>query len=782
MSLRMPEVPAATNSWREPTPSSWQDTELVEFGNDAQNGSLLVEDEEELPRERLFRLLRKLVQYPVSLVLASIISLTLLVLMVNEWYLCVPGTPSPPDACNSSTEEFSSGSGSSTGPETPDACLSASSYFVIWVTLLSLLAMCNDAPPDISLLGATAIFRLTDVITPAEAWQGFCTSSILAIAALFVVARCLEETRTVEMLIKPVLGRPRFHPAAVLRLCIPAAFASAFLNNTPLVAMLLSIVENWAAKCDLMPSVLLMPLSFASIMGGTCTQIGSSTNMVLAGLIQTDPTAPCPPFGMFTMTPVALPAALVGIMATSVLAPLLLRQSSPAAARKAAAGGSVEEGSPPDPPSTKAQLNSGRWYSLMANIETGCELVGQRPMAVERLAPSAKGGTHQSVVCLLELRRQGVVIGQQHWAECQLEEGDRMSLSCLAEGVTPLRHTNGLRCDAEETTVLLGKGRRRRCLAELCLSPRSPLVGLQLPDATAQLLMEDIAFWSVRGSDAGAAAAVSSLRDSLTLIADGVAAAVDTAAPSGRKGAAFGLRAGDTILVEAQTSFIDKHRSHASYVLVASVPNSMPPRVSSPRDRARVVVSILAVVAMLLLSALGVADIFPLAIAVSYLLIAINCITLEQAWGSINFRVILATASSFGLGAALEATNVTAVLGQLFVAFSHMLDHVSFLFFIFAFTSLISCVVSNAATVVLFYHVLKYVAVDGLRSSQMMICMMLGASTALATPIGYQTNLMVLARGGYRFGDFFVLGGVLTVLMGVSVALLAYAMPPSVLP
>ena len=92
----------------------------------------------------------------------------------------------------------------------------------------------------------------------------------------------------------------------------------------------------------------------------------------------------------------------------------------------------------------------------------------------------------------------GVVIGQEYWGECQLEEGDQVSLSCLAEGVTPLRHTKGLQCDAEVTTTVLGGGRRRRCLTELCLSSSSPLIGLSLPDATSALLGKDIALWSVR--------------------------------------------------------------------------------------------------------------------------------------------------------------------------------------------------------------------------------------------------------------------------------------------
>lgn len=159
------------------------------------------------------------------------------------------------------------------------ACLDTDSYFVLLTTIVALLLMCNDLPPDLVLLGATVLLQLTSVISSADAWKGFSSSPILALAGLFVLARALEETRAVELVIRPLLGRPRYHAAALIRLCVPAAVASAFLNNTPIVMMLIPVVESWAARCELSPRVLLMPLSFASMMGGMCTLIGTSTNM-----------------------------------------------------------------------------------------------------------------------------------------------------------------------------------------------------------------------------------------------------------------------------------------------------------------------------------------------------------------------------------------------------------------------------------------------------------------------------------------------------------------------
>jgi Na+/H+ antiporter NhaD/arsenite permease-like protein len=169
------------------------------------------------------------------------------------------------------------------------ACLNFDSYWTMWLLFASLLLMIHDSPPDIVLLGTTTLLLLTKVITNEEAWRGISSPSVLVIGVLFVIARALEETRAIEMLLLPMLGSPTSTRVAVLRLCLPVAFASAFLNNTPIVAMLISVCEGWAARNGLSIHALLMPLSFAAMLGGMCTLIGTSTNLVLNSQIENDP-------------------------------------------------------------------------------------------------------------------------------------------------------------------------------------------------------------------------------------------------------------------------------------------------------------------------------------------------------------------------------------------------------------------------------------------------------------------------------------------------------------
>jgi di/tricarboxylate transporter len=205
-------------------------------------------------------------------------------------------------------------------------CLGAAGYWTLWLLLAALLLMANESPPDLVLLGVTTLLLLTRVISNDEAWRGISSPSLLVIAVLFVVARALEETKAVEMLLRPMLGSPKTSRMGVLRLCVPVALASAFLNNTPIVAMLLSVCEGWAARNGLSVHALLMPLSFASMLGGMCTLIGTSTNLVLNAQIENDPDVnavpePQPPaHPALAPSPPSPPPLFSGPPAPSVLA------------------------------------------------------------------------------------------------------------------------------------------------------------------------------------------------------------------------------------------------------------------------------------------------------------------------------------------------------------------------------------------------------------------------------------------------------------------------------
>ena len=203
-----------------------------------------------------------------------------------------------------------------------------------WLTLLVLSGMIitlarDVVAPSVAVIGAVVVLLVAGVITPGQAFGGFSNSAPITVAALYVVSRAVQKTRALQPFVGTTLGAGGSQRWTLARLLTPTAVASAFLNNTPIVAMLVPQVTSWAQQNEQSPSRYLMPLSFAAIFGGMITLIGTSTNLVVSGLLTE---AGEPPLSMFELTPVGLPIAVLGIGALLLLSPTLLPDRRPARA------------------------------------------------------------------------------------------------------------------------------------------------------------------------------------------------------------------------------------------------------------------------------------------------------------------------------------------------------------------------------------------------------------------------------------------------------------------
>ncbi|HSG81810.1 MAG TPA: SLC13 family permease, partial [Gemmatimonadota bacterium] len=201
-----------------------------------------------------------------------------------------------------------------------------------WVTLAVLLvtiaALAREIlPPSGTILGAVIALLAAGVITPAQAFAGFSNPAPITVAALYVLARAVDKTGAIQPIVTKTLGKGDSIWRSLARLAFPTAGASAFLNNTPIVAMLVPQVADWADRRGFSPSHFLLPLSYAAIFGGMVTLMGTSTNLVVSGLLEN---AGEPALGMFEITKLGLPIALVGILLLVLLAPLLLPERRPA--------------------------------------------------------------------------------------------------------------------------------------------------------------------------------------------------------------------------------------------------------------------------------------------------------------------------------------------------------------------------------------------------------------------------------------------------------------------
>jgi hypothetical protein len=178
---------------------------------------------------------------------------------------------------------------------------------------------------DSVMLTCLTLFLLSGIITLKEGLEGFSNSGVLTVMVLYIVADGISRTGALDWYMSKILGRPQTNAGAQLRMMIPVTIVSAFMNNTPLVAIMIPVVQRWAKNVNISPQQLMIPLSFASIFGGTCTLIGTSTNLVVNSLLeQSYPDDPEMKIGLFDLGVYGVPLAIAGIVHVVLFSPWLL--------------------------------------------------------------------------------------------------------------------------------------------------------------------------------------------------------------------------------------------------------------------------------------------------------------------------------------------------------------------------------------------------------------------------------------------------------------------------
>jgi hypothetical protein len=194
---------------------------------------------------------------------------------------------------------------------------------VLFGMLISLLS--DRVGADSVMLVAVTAFTAANIISLEEALSGFANEGLLTVLVLFVVAEGINKTGALDWYMGKLLGRPSTSAAAQLKLMIPISIVSAFLNNTPVVVVMIPIVQKWAKNIGISVQQLLIPLSFATILGGTCTLIGTSTNLVVVSLLQERyPNDPEMHIGLFDLGEFGVPIAIAGICYLLLASPFLL--------------------------------------------------------------------------------------------------------------------------------------------------------------------------------------------------------------------------------------------------------------------------------------------------------------------------------------------------------------------------------------------------------------------------------------------------------------------------
>ena len=567
------------------------------------------------------------------------------------------------------------------------------------VALMFVLFVRETFPTEVTALAGAALMLVTGVLPYENALRVLSNPAPWTIAAMFIVMGALVRTGALDVLTrqaeKQAKSRPKLAVAGVL---LSVMAASAIMNNTPVVVVMIPVVVQLSKTLDAKASKLLIPLSYAAIMGGSLTLIGTSTNLLVDGVARAEGLAP---FTIFEILPIGLVVCAWGLVYLALLAPRLL----------------------PDRDSMASMLSdrSKMKFFTEAVIPPDSNLIGREVLSVQlfkregvRLVDVVRGD--------MSLRRnlQGVT----------LQLGDRVVLRTQMTELLSLQSNKELKrvdqVSAVETTtveVLITPGcrmvgrslgsmrlRRRYGVYPLAVHRRNQNIGRQLDDLV--------------------------------------------------------VRIGDTLLLEGASADIQRLAADMDMV-----------DVSQPSERAyrrsHAPIAIAALFGIVALAALNVAPILLLAVVAVAIVLVSGCIDAEEAFSFVEGRLLALIFSMLAIGSALQHSGAVALVVDTVSPTLMTLPPTMVVLVVFLLTSTLTEIVSNNAVAVIMTPLaIGLAAALGLDPRPLVVAVMIAASCAFATPIGYQTNTLVYGPGGYKFTDFTRIGLPLNLSMAVIVSLI----------
>lgn len=560
-----------------------------------------------------------------------------------------------------------------------------------WITIVTVFVMFSallltKLRTDLVFLCAIAILFVTGVLDAKEAFSGFSSTSVVVVGVLFIVVTGLTYTGVLQWIVKHLLGQPDSYSKAVVRLMLPVAALSSFLSNTTVVSLFVRIVKMWSHKLGVSPSKLLIPLSYASGMGGVCTLIGTPPNLIISGLYA-DNTGQS--MNIFATAVPGLFCLFVGVLSVIAMRRMLPVRKAPESAFESTSEYTVELQVPSDNPYIGQTLGEAGLYTV-------------------------KGGS------LLEVYHFDEVPSPVTENEYILG-GDHLVYAGQIDEILELVETHGL-VSANHHVFSLNEIDHNRQLRTAYVTFGSPLIGTTISKSDFER------------------------KNNMTLVA------------VARRGMRISdpprqvvLRAGDTLLLDCPPHMnmdTDRLVSQLHFFDNEQLPNIGP----------KTLISSFIMLAMVVLSALGVMPLLHCAFLAAGAMLIFRCCTPEQAMKSINGEILMVFAGSVVLGLALQKTGVAERLafGILDICGTNPIVVMTSICLVGTF---ITEFISNTAAGAMFFPIMYQAAEHlGYEPYPFLIALMISVSSSFATPIGSPTHMLVYGPGGYRFSDFMRIG------------------------
>jgi len=571
-----------------------------------------------------------------------------------------------------------------------------------WLSLvLTLMALVTlvfvRIGPHLVMMGVLTILSAVGILSPSQALAGFANPGLITVAAMFVVAAGIHGSGGIDLLVNKILGHPTGIRSAISRILLPVVLLSGFLNNTPVVATMIPALHAWSRKIRIAPSKLMIPLSYAAILGGTLTLIGTSTNLVVNGQYQS--LTGEAGFSLFSITAVGIPVALAGMAFIWFFFPKWL----------------------PDRSDKQAFANL-REFTLEVAVDPSGPLVGKTVMQA--------GLRHLERIYLVEIERQGTIVTAVPSEEV-LQGGDRLVFAGDTQAISDLLRIHGIIHSPENGEAgTLTRERAERRLVEAVVSPHCSALGRNIRDAKFRDRYGAVVLAIARHGER--------IKGNLGTIR---------------------LEAGDTLLLEARPAFVSRQRYNKDFLLINDLDEETP-----RHERAWLAWAILVLVVAT--AGFGITSMLDAALIGAGLMIITRCCSVSQAEKSLDLTVIITIGASFALGAALDKTGVAAFIAANIIELSQGKPWLMLVLTYITVSILTEIITNNAAAVLMLPIVLNLTAQQGLNNEPFVFAIMMAASASFATPLGYQTNLMVYGPGGYRFNDFLKVGLPMNIFIG----------------